>query len=116
MRRRIPDHLVTNALLRIENPAGTPPPPFECPSPNADFWVLELCDKSTALEKWQSKTEPILLSHLRKVRKWTKFGAKSFLHVQTYHPVSMCPAVFSPTFLVVLTKLNCTLEHGIDNG
>ena len=115
MKKRIKSHVVTNALLRIENTTGEPPLPFEKPNDTMDFWVLELSWDPEPLEAWQLRVEPILLSQLRRVRRWARSGAKCFLHVQTSHPIPTYPALFMPTFLTALLKLNCTLEHGVDN-
>jgi hypothetical protein len=108
------DHLVVNALLRIERAVGVPRRPFEKPSDGMDFWVLELPSRSReTLEKWQARILPRLRRHLPQLQTMAESGSQLFLHVIT-EPMSARCAVFDHRLLLVLSSCKCRLEHGLD--
>ena len=111
------DHLVTNALLRIEGVAGQPPPRFEKPSADLDFWVLELRKyQPEKLTKWQKRVMPILRRLAPVLKKWRQAGSRCCLHVQTDSPMPMFPAVFQAGLIAILAEIGCTLEHGVETA
>ena len=108
------DHVVTNALLRVEHVNGLLPPPFEKLGMGKDFWVLELgpYEPKMTLGKWQAKAIPMLRRHIRLLRRQCKSGALCFLHVQTESPTPIFPAYFQPNVITFLSQIEGSLEHG----
>ena len=112
-RRSTIDHLVVNALLRIENPTGVPRYPFEKPSDDLNIWVIELPSRSREyLAKWQKRVLPLLKRHLPRLRELAESGSHLILHVIT-EPNSLRCAVFDHELLSILSSCQCSLEHGV---
>ena len=55
---------IHNSLLRIDNTAGVPPPPFEQPNAKMDFWVLEFpSSHGDDVASWCARAVEFLESH-----------------------------------------------------
>jgi hypothetical protein len=101
--------VIINALVRIEGKKGAAPSPFEQPSPNSSFWVLELALPKKE-EKAQIRWLTVALKKQRKlIRQHTgeRKDAVLFLGLSSRRAK---PVVFGAAFVQVISDLGLGLE------
>lgn len=92
-----------------------PPPPFERPNPQFNFFVLELQDDDN-LDSWCERTRKVLEEHADYLKSMQANGVSVFLHAATCGSYTVLR--FEAAFLQVLVRLGITLEvcSGPDYG
>jgi hypothetical protein len=100
---------ITNSLLRISNVTGEPPPPFEQPNQNLDFWVLELPSPSSEdVACWCSCASKILSDHTELLRQLCNEGSQLTLFIESAGAVRVLR--LEAAFLKMLAGLGISIE------
>lgn len=102
-----------NALLRLEGVNGTPSPPWENPSANGTYWVLELSSLPEPLSDWQKRIVPLVAEQRSFILGHVVNGARAVLFVETVsHAPS--PAVFGEELIDLLSDCSASIEHFVN--
>ena len=98
---------ILNSLLRLNGTVGTPPPPFERPNPQFDFFVLELWEEGD-LSTWCERTLGVLGQHTDYLEAMRGDGVSITLFVA--YSASAPVLRFEAGFLQELARLGISLE------
>ena len=98
---------ITNSLLRLDNVAGKPPPPFERPNDKLSFFVLEL-GRHDNVQRWCVQTTESLRRHAELLRNLRRGGAEPTLFVEF---ASSMPVIrLEASFISFLAEVGISLE------